>query len=116
MSMRDHPANGYYLPVNVFQRFLSTEEIAELDENIEDFNYDAALELLNSVLPQGFPLIQMIYVPNDEDNISDTTMKSGEAYAYYHVEDLYEMTKKPQLIHLESLGIAPEYGNWSVFG
>lgn len=116
MSMRDYPASGYYLPISKFKPFITAEQEAELQEELESYNFDAALELLNSVLPKNFPVIESVYIPSGEDTITDTEMEEGEAYALYAPEDLFEMVKNARLQYIETLGLSPEKGNWTVYG
>ena len=116
MSMRSYPSKGYIVKLDTPEM---RQAMPGLDNALNNYYCDRDLELLNDWvsknMPKSWPNYDDLYMPSDEDDISDN-MERGVVYVAYDESDLYTKQPTPSNQVLNMNGIIPTSASWSVYG
>lgn len=113
MGMRHCPAVAVVIPVSKLRPFFETADWRQLEEAIDDRDYEEAANLIASVIPELGNC--RVYVPAVEDVLPDG-MEPDEPYAILDLEDAYLLHLRSDLEFLREEGVDFDVKAYAVWG
>ena len=116
MSMQDNPCSGYLVKASAFNEMLCPRDRRDYAEALDNCDWEAALKIIENVLPVHCPKPSQIFELGDEDT-GDGELEPNVPYAYFEQEVLYDLQPKKEMgILLDLIQEKPSHHAWTIFG
>lgn len=114
MSMKNFGCTGHVVALFELLKLCGDENMDKVIAATDTEGVEEIAELVNSVLPEGIPPVESVFILGDEDESED--LERHVWYAHWDESDLFELKPRPELYALRNRGVSPERRNWVVWG
>lgn len=112
MSNKNYGCHGYVVKAETLTSLLPLDVQPAFTEALTGDNTDLVRELIENHLPEQYPMPE-VFVLNDEGESDD--IERGTVYAYWGLEQLFQVIPRTELQLLKTAGIEPAHANWVVW-